>query len=239
MLDVYGEDPVSSIVQQLDAGDYKNATETAREIAGMALDGLAYYDTYEQVKLRTIVSLGYSFFGIYTLLYVRHVFGINKSAHTLHRKTTPVDILVVGAGAMVVVGAVIEKSPWHAIYAVFPIYLGRAILVNLWEGSSGIRIRTHNIAHAVKWLAQLALYSGALVAMAVSDMLMSVLSNRTLISTDKLIDGLQTPNRLVSRILASGHTSGTTRRAQSSQLLPEEFPLLQRCCMGSLAGREG
>lgn len=184
MLDVYGEDPVSSIVQQLDAGDYKNATETAREIAGMALDGLAYYDTYEQVKLRTIVSLGYTFFGIYTLLYVRHVFGINKSAPTPQRTTLPVDILAVAAGAMVIVGAVIEKSPWHAIYAAFPIYLGRAILVNLWEGSSGIRIRTHNIAHALKWLAQLALYSGALVAMAVSVMLISVLSIRTLLTLD-------------------------------------------------------
>jgi hypothetical protein len=184
MLDIHGEDPVSSIIQQLDAGEFTNATETAREIAGMALDGLAYYDTYEQSKLRSIVSLGYTFFGIYTLLYVRHVFGINKSAHTLHRKTLPVDILAVAAGARVIVGAVIEKSPWHAIYAAFPIYLGRAILVNIWEGSSGIRIRTHNIAHALKWLAQLALYSGALVAMAVSVMLISVLSIRPLLTLD-------------------------------------------------------
>ncbi|KAG7528585.1 hypothetical protein FFLO_06071 [Filobasidium floriforme] len=166
MLDVYGEDPVLSIIQQLDAGDYKNATETARQIAGMALDGLAYYDTYEQSKLRSIVSLGYTFFGIYILLYVRHVFGINKSAPTPQRNALPADILTIAAGATVIVGAVIEESPWHAIYAAFPIYLGRAILVNLWEGSSGIRIRTHNIAHALKWLAQLALYSGALVAMA-------------------------------------------------------------------------
>lgn len=55
----------------------------------------------------------------------------------------------------------------------------------------------------------------------------------------RLIDGVQTSNSLVPRVLASGHTSGSTGRAQSRQLLPEEFPLLQRGCMGSLAGREG
>ena len=107
-------------------------------------------------------------FSIYTLLYVRHAFGVNSSGKALLKSTWPLDILAIASAALVLVGAVAERSPWHAIYAAFPIYLGRAISVSLWEGSSGILLRTHDIAHTAKWLVQVILYSAALVAMAVS-----------------------------------------------------------------------
>lgn len=179
LLDASGAENVSSIAQLRESTDYKATITRARAITGLVLRGLVYYDTYDQSRLRIIVSLGYTLFSIYTLLYVRHVFGINRSGDTPRMNTLPLDVVAIGTGALVLAAAVAEKSPWHAIYAAFPIYLGRAILVNLWEGSSGIWLRTHNIAHMSKWIAQVALYSAALVAMAVSGQLRFVFALRS------------------------------------------------------------
>ena len=151
----------------IERGDYRAAAIESRTIAGLALEGLTYYDTYDQARLRNIVSLGYLTFSIYTLLYIRHVFGTSTPSKIVPMNTLALDAVSIGLGVLVLAGAAVERSPWHALYAAFPIYLIRAIIINLWETSGGAGLGSIAAGTVVKRAGQFGTFSLALIAMAV------------------------------------------------------------------------
>jgi hypothetical protein len=169
LLNLYGEDAFSSVRSLMKGGDYEAAIHESRTIAGLALQGLTYYDTYDQARLRNIVSLGYLSFSIYTLLYIRHVFGASTPSKIICINTLALDAVSISLGVLVLAGAAVERSPWHALYAAFPIYLVRAIIINLWETSGGAGSTTVKSGTVIKRVGQLCGYSLALITMAVGN----------------------------------------------------------------------
>jgi hypothetical protein len=167
LLNLYGEDALRRVQTLQDQEDYTEAGVTARKIAGMALEGLIYYDTYDQTRLRSIVSLGYWSFGIYTLLYVRHVFGAPTPTRVVPINTVALDVISVCVAAVVLAGAAVERSPRHALYAAFPIYLIRAILIYTWETDGEMRLSSFRSAMMAPSTLRFGAYPVALSAMAV------------------------------------------------------------------------
>jgi len=184
-------------------GDYRAAATESRTIAGLALEGLTYYDTYDQARLRIIVSLGYLSFSIYTLLYIRHVFGTSTPSKIIPMNTLALDVLSIGLGILVLAGAAVERSPWHALYAAFPIYLVRAIIIDLWETSGGASLRRIAAGTVVKRVGLLGSFSLALLIMAVGIVLGMPSDAVTMLISLLSAAGLSTSPGLVIRFHSS------------------------------------
>jgi len=184
-------------------GDYRAAAIESRTIAGLALEGLTYYDTYDQARLRIIVSLGYLSFSIYTLLYIRHVFGTSTPSKIIPMNTLALDVLSIGLGILVLAGAAVERSPWHALYAAFPIYLVRAIIIDLWETSGGASLRRIAAGTVVKRVGLLGSFSLALLIMAVGIVLGMPSDAVTMLISLLSAAGLSTSPGLVIRFHSS------------------------------------
>jgi hypothetical protein len=197
-------------------GDYRAAAIESRTIAGLALEGLTYYDTYDQARLRNIVSLGYLSFSIYTLLYIRHVFGTSTPSRIVPMNTLALNTLSISLGILVLAGAAVERSPWHALYAAFPIYLVRAIIINLWETSGGAVLGDLTAGIFVTRLGQLGGFSLALIAMAVCIVLAMRFDTVTMLISPLSEAGLSTSPGLVLGIHSS-RTDTAGYRIQHSQ----------------------
>jgi hypothetical protein len=162
------QDGFKRIDQLQTIGDHSAAGSRARDMIALGLEGLTYYDTYDRTRLRTMVTIGYASFAIYTLLYVWQTYGGKSGTATIARPIFVIDALCMAVGLVALVSAIVEKTPWHVLYAALPIYLCRTALTYGWFSFSYSSLGNHRILTGFKQIARTAVYCVALIGMAVS-----------------------------------------------------------------------
>ncbi|KAJ9092458.1 hypothetical protein QFC21_006840 [Naganishia friedmannii] len=121
---------VGTITHQIARGNHQVAESESKALAGLALRGIDYYDTFDQMRLKWIVTAGYVSFGLYTLVYIVEKYGTNKdrrSGITMASSPSLDTAILVVSSAMTALLA-FERTPWYCLYAAFPLFYIRCLL---------------------------------------------------------------------------------------------------------------
>ncbi|KAJ9114219.1 hypothetical protein QFC22_005671 [Naganishia vaughanmartiniae] len=121
---------VSDITRQIENRNYDAAEQESKDLARLALRGIDYYDTFDQTRLKWIVTAGYVSFALYTLVYIVEKYGNNKDRRSgiviAPSRTFDMVILVI-SGSVTALFA-LERTPWYCLYASFPLFYVRCLL---------------------------------------------------------------------------------------------------------------
>ncbi|QRW13866.1 phosphatidylinositol glycan, class N protein [Ceratobasidium sp. AG-Ba] len=119
--------------RMLAAGDWKTARLKAKELIDFTLDGLGYLQRYDRYVLRFIVTAGYVGWMMFSALHVLHTHvvpshPVEKIAHS--EGTSILDVLSIVTVTVTAGIFAYQRSPLtYYLYAAFPIYFGRSILI--------------------------------------------------------------------------------------------------------------
>lgn len=161
---------VADIESKIASGDYAEAEVESKELAALALRGIDFYDTFDQTRLKWIVTSGYASFALYTLIYTMKTYGTTAQS-TLHQASASVslDAAIAALTAGIVTVFVLEKTPWYCLYAGFPLFFVRCLLQygrsNMF---SARKWRVMSGKQAVAFVASVVASIGALFYVAVS-----------------------------------------------------------------------
>ncbi|ORY72728.1 Phosphatidylinositolglycan class N-domain-containing protein [Leucosporidium creatinivorum] len=124
----------AAIKAMIDAELYEEAQNMSMELVKIGLRGLRYFQTYDWLILRTIVTLGYLGFILYNTSFLlrRHVY----PSAPLRRQSTPnviAPLLGVFAFTLLSTKFMIEQAPpSYYLYALFPAFFFSSILSDPW-----------------------------------------------------------------------------------------------------------
>jgi hypothetical protein len=95
----------------------------------LALRGIDFYDTFDQTRLKWIVTSGYVSFTLYTLIYTVKTYG-TRTQSTPHKAqpSLSLDAAIILFSSIVTALFVLEKTPWYCLYASFPVFFIRSLL---------------------------------------------------------------------------------------------------------------
>ena len=161
---------VAEIEAKIAKGDFEVAEKDSQRLAALVLRGIDFYDTFDQNRLKLIVTWGYASFALYTLLYTMMTYG--START--RKVTPVpslklDIAIAGLAAGIVGLFIMEKTPWYCLYVSFPLFFTRCLLQSWIRRTGNVRGLQHS-REVAKFVAIAGASIAALFYMAVSSL---------------------------------------------------------------------
>lgn len=160
---------VAGIEAHIAHGHYAQAETDSKALAALALRGIEFYDTFDQTRLKWIVTTGYVSFALYTLIYTIETYGTTTKSTSLgERPSRALDTAVALLAAVVVTIFVLEKTPWYCLYASFPVYFGRSLLQYALGKSSVFRCNGKNAKDVAVSLSGVAATLGVLFAIAVS-----------------------------------------------------------------------
>jgi hypothetical protein len=121
-------------------GDFATAEEQSKELAALALRGIDFYDTFDQNRLKMIVTAGYGSFALYTLIYTMKTYGSLASSSTHQAPASKrLDLAIAGLAAGIASLFMLEKTPWYCLYASFPLFFMRCLLQHWSQGVGGAR----------------------------------------------------------------------------------------------------
>jgi hypothetical protein len=121
-------------------GDFADAEKQSKELAALALRGIDFYDTFDQNRLKMIVTLGYGSFALYTLIYTIETYGAIVGSRTSQALSSrKLDVAIAGLAAGIAGLFMLEKTPWYCLYASFPLFFMRCLLQHWSQGVGGAR----------------------------------------------------------------------------------------------------
>ncbi|KAI8968021.1 Phosphatidylinositolglycan class N-domain-containing protein [Mycotypha africana] len=130
---------VAEIQKMIDKKDYVGAELKSKQLMGDCLDGLRYFQTYDWLFLRGVVTLGYIGWCVYCLQFVlRHFVLLDKRQNSMSKKST----LFVDISSVLILGVLcsilyIQRMPkTYYGYVVFPVFFWNQNFRNyqyLWE----------------------------------------------------------------------------------------------------------
>ena len=130
---------VASIEAQIFRGDFAVAERESNQLAALALRGIDFYDTFDQNRLKWIVTSGYILFALYTLLYTIMIYGPTARL-AANEPSVKLDVALAGIATGVAGLFMMEKTPWYCLYTSFPLFFARCLLQfgikgagNLWK----------------------------------------------------------------------------------------------------------
>lgn len=139
-------DRITSIRRRIANGNYAAAESESKALAGLALRGIDYYDTFDQMRLKYIVTSGYVSFALYTLVYIIETYGTRKdqqSSIAVAPSGTLDTMMFIVPSAITALFA-LERTPWYCLYAAFPLFYVRCLLqyaqhryITNWQKSGG------------------------------------------------------------------------------------------------------
>lgn len=161
---------VAEITAKMEEGDFADAEQESKELAALALRGIDFYDTFDQNRLKLIVTSGYVSFALYTLIYTVETYGLpSRTAMHFDSPSPKLDVAIAGVATGIVGLFVLEKTPWYCLYASFPLFFIRCLLQH-WDRRTG-GLREHNgMREVVKVAASAVASLVILFYMAVSDL---------------------------------------------------------------------
>ncbi|KAM3928453.1 GPI ethanolamine phosphate transferase 1 [Leptodactylus fuscus] len=116
-------------------GNYKEAMDLCRTLIDLALEGLAYYHTYDRFFLGTSVVMGFTGWILHVILIiVKTNTSIIQASASYRRESSPFVSYGFGAlGLFTVFFLIIQSSPWtHYVYCLLPILIWYAASKQLW-----------------------------------------------------------------------------------------------------------
>jgi hypothetical protein len=121
-------------------GDFADGDKQSKDLSALALRGIDFYDTFDQNRLKTIVTAGYGSFALYTLIYTIETYGTLAGSKRYQAPSSKRLDLVIAALAAGIAGLfMLEKTPWYCLYASFPLYFMRCLLQYWSHGVGGAR----------------------------------------------------------------------------------------------------
>lgn len=114
--------------------DWQTARSRAKELIDTTLEGLGYLQRYDRYVLRFIVTTGYAGWMIFSALHVLHTHVVPSTSTTTEQTGSEgvsiLDVLTTVASVTTAGAFAYQRSPWtYYLYAAFPIYFGRSILI--------------------------------------------------------------------------------------------------------------
>lgn len=144
------ESLIKSLEVEFDAGLEKEVIDLCKELSTQSLNGLNYLQTYNWLLLRTIVTLGFVGWTVFSFIIFLKIF-ILKSYSESHSPLL--------GGLATVVGSIIfyvlyyQNSPFnYYMYAIFPVYFWYSIINDMKVFLQGLGILFHNISPSTKLL---------------------------------------------------------------------------------------
>ncbi|KAJ3271888.1 Glycosyl phosphatidyl inositol anchor synthesis [Terramyces sp. JEL0728] len=129
-------DILSTIEKDIAAGNYNKAEALSSTLIDLSIEGLRYYQTYDWLLLRSIVSLGYLGWIIYSVLFITETYYANPG-RDLKATGHPPKVLHVQLAQLVIFAAFSgilfykESSISYYAYLVFPVYFWGEIVKKL------------------------------------------------------------------------------------------------------------
>lgn len=152
-------------------GDFEVAEKDSQRLAVLALRGIDFYDTFDQNRLKLIVTWGYASFALYTLLYTIMTYGstARTGTDTPLLPSLKLDIAIAGLAAGIAGLFIMEKTPWYCLYASFPLFFTRCLLQSWIKRTGNVRRLEHS-REVAKVVASAGASIAALFYMAVSSL---------------------------------------------------------------------
>ncbi|KAM0793098.1 hypothetical protein ACM66B_000579 [Microbotryomycetes sp. NB124-2] len=138
------------ILAAINARDYARAEAQSIELVDIGLRGLRYYQTYDWLILRSLVTAGYAGFIVYSAKYIikRHVISLSPSTTA---SSTFVPALGLATFAALASRFFIEAAPpSYYVYALFPCFFWSSVLRDLTPFQHLRKSRQFSVAGAVK-----------------------------------------------------------------------------------------
>jgi hypothetical protein len=184
---------ITAIEGMIADGHYPTAERDSKALAALALHGIDYYDTFDQTRLKWIVTTGYVSFALYTLVYITEKYGTNKD----RRPGIPItssqtlDMVMLTISASITALFAFERTPWYCLYAAFPLFYVRCLLQYLQHRYCTTQHQSprYGIYNILMTLTQCVLAVGVLFYIAVSSS--SIRSVSWKIDTGRRVDGIQ------------------------------------------------
>lgn len=121
-------------------GDFAAAGEQSKRLAALALRGIDFYDTFDQNRLKMIVTTGYVSFDLYTLIYTIETYGaVAGSRISQATSSKRLDLAIAGLAAGIAGLFMLEKTPWYCLYASFPLFFIRCLVQYWTKRVEGVR----------------------------------------------------------------------------------------------------
>lgn len=178
---------IADIQGKIASGDYAQAETESKELAALALRGIGFYDTFDQIRLKWIVTSGYVSFALYTLIYTIETYGTTASS-TMHRASPSLtlDAVIATLSAVVTGLFVLEKTPWYCLYASFPVFFIRSLLQHQLGRSQAGGWKGKTARQVAILMSGVVATLGVLFAIAVSSSSPLMLSSLTVYDADRL-----------------------------------------------------
>lgn len=145
---------VADIEAKILKDEHAEAEGQSKDLAALALRGIDFYDTFDQNRLKWIVTSGYVSFALYTLIYTINTYGKTTRSPTHSCPPSPtLDAAIAVFSAVISALFVLEQTPWYCLYASFPVFFVRSLL----QYQLGV-------SHVVGWTAETARRAAVLVS---------------------------------------------------------------------------
>lgn len=149
---------IEGLIDQLDAGNndvYEDSIAVIEELMVSALEGLTYLQTYNWRLLRTIVTLGFLGWIVYSFNIFLRLFILNENElKELSTHTKPfgaVDVFFAVVGSAITYVLLYQASPFnYYMYAAFPLFFWHSVTKQLHFLRAGINSLLHGVSPATK-----------------------------------------------------------------------------------------
>ncbi|KAJ3311978.1 Glycosyl phosphatidyl inositol anchor synthesis [Boothiomyces sp. JEL0838] len=125
-------DILNTIEEDIERGEYEKAESLSSMLIDLSIEGLRYYQTYDWLLLRTIVSLGYLGWIAYSVLFIIHTY--YSSISTSQKEKSLENHFQVQLGQLLIFAGLsgmlfYKESPVsYYAYSIFPIYFWGEVL---------------------------------------------------------------------------------------------------------------
>ncbi|KAJ2957288.1 hypothetical protein NQZ79_g6967 [Umbelopsis isabellina] len=122
---------IHEIEHSIDDGEFETAEKLCLDLIDLSLQGLRYFQTYDWLFLRSIITLGYIGWCLFGLEFVIRTYVYNED---LNKHTQRVDTVISGISALILCslfGLIYRQNMplMYYAYAFFPVYFWRDVLI--------------------------------------------------------------------------------------------------------------